>query len=305
MKNETLAGDAPGYRLDQFLALRRPEGSRSHWKRLIEAGAVTVDGALKPADYKLRGGEAIRVASAARDWAADRSLLGDVVHEDGHLLVLNKPAGLLMHPLGTTWLERTDAALAEKEPNLAGLLRTAWPALGKLPRCGIVHRLDRQTSGVLLVAKTAKAQERLFEQFKEREVRKLYRAVVRGTPAQKTARVDAPIGRKPGHRKILVTPFGKAAETSFTVVDSCAAAAVVEARPLTGRTHQIRAHLGLIGHPVCGDVEFDTGAGPKPPRLMLHAYQITFSHPATGEETTFKAPLPPDMKAFWKECQKS
>ena len=128
---------------------------------------------------------------------------------------------------------------------------------------------------------------------------------MRGVPGQAKTRVEAPIGRKPGHRKVLVTPFGKTAETSFEVVESCPAAAVVEARPLTGRTHQIRAHLGLIGHPVCGDVEFEAKqAKPWPPRMLLHAYRIDLVHPGSAEPVTFRAPLPKDFRDFWALCKK-
>ncbi len=307
-RSDSFVADASNIRLDQFLALRKQDFSRSHWKSLIDSGAVTVDGVERSADYKLRGGETIRVAHPEAGWAEDASLDAWVLHEDKDLLVLDKPAGLLMHPLGTSWLARPDAALAEKEPNLAGLLQKARPALAKVWRCGIVHRLDRQTSGVLLVAKTKAAQDRLLEDFKERRVKKIYRAVVRGVPEREKARVQAPIGRKPGHRKVVVTPFGKAAETSFEVAESCPAAAIVEARPLTGRTHQIRAHLGLIGHPVCGDVEFEakqeSRGGLWPPRMLLHAYRIDFVHPASGKPASFRAPLPKDFRDFWARCKK-
>lgn len=304
-RSESLVADAAGMRLDQFLALRKPDFSRSHWKSLIDGGSVTVDGVARPAAYKLRGGETIRVVRPEAGWAEEASFDDWVLHEDKDLLVLDKPAGLLMHPLGTSWLQRPEAALAEAEPNLAGILQKARPALAKVWRCGIVHRLDRQTSGVLLVAKTKAAQDRLLEAFREREVKKVYRAVVRGVPVEGKTRVHAPIGRKPGHRKVLVTPFGKTAETSFEVVESCPAAALVEARPLTGRTHQIRAHLGLIGHPVCGDVEFEAKqAKPWPPRMLLHAYRIDFVHPGSGEPVHFQAPLPKDLREFWTLCKK-
>ena len=300
---ERLVGDAPGFRLDQFLALRRPDVSRSHWKALIAAGAVTVEGKTRSADYKLRGGEIIRVSHPRSAWADEDVLAERILHEDAQLLVLDKPAGLLMHPLGGTWLKRPDAALIEPEPNLAGLLQVMRPALAQVWRCGIVHRLDRQTSGVLLVAKTAEAQRRLLADFKERRISKLYRAIVRGVPAQRSTRVEAPIGRKPGHRKIIVTPFGKAAETSFKVVESCARAAIVEARPLTGRTHQIRAHLALMEHPVVGDVEFDKpGSGLWPPRMLLHAHEISLRHPGSGKPVSFRAPAPKDFRDYWASC---
>jgi 23S rRNA pseudouridine1911/1915/1917 synthase len=240
-------------------------------------------------------------------WPEENDFERWVIHEDKSLLILNKPAGLLMHPLGESWLKVPAAALSEKAANLAGLLQLIRPQIAEddVPRCGIVHRLDRQTSGVLLVAKTAKAYEALIGAFKERRVEKRYRAIIRGLPREKNTHVEAPIGRRPGHRQILVTPFGKNAETAFSIVKAGKSAAIVEARPLTGRTHQIRAHLALIGHPVAGDVEFDHPAEglPRASRQMLHAYRVAFEHPATGRQVVFSAPLPADFRAFWKLCQ--
>jgi len=244
------------------------------------------------------------VSFPQESWAEREDLEDWVLHEDSELIVLDKPAGLLMHPLGESWLNTPEAALADQE-NLAGLLLKRRPKIDAAgtPRCGIVHRLDRPTSGVLLVAKTPRAYERLTGAFKAREVHKLYRAIVRGVPADKKARVEAPIGRKPGHRKVMVTPFGKSAETGFRVVEAKKAAALVEAEPLSGRTHQIRAHLAALGHPVAGDPEFETGtAKPAAPRLMLHAYQIRFEHPKTGAPCEFRAAPPKDFREFWKAC---
>ncbi|OGR86869.1 MAG: hypothetical protein A3J74_08115, partial [Elusimicrobia bacterium RIFCSPHIGHO2_02_FULL_57_9] len=255
-----------------------------------------------------RGGERVEAVFSQAQWDYGQDFESWVLHEDKQLLVLAKPAGLLMHPLGNSWLESAEAALREPQPNLAGLLQRVRPELlkGGISRCGIVHRLDRQTSGVLLIAKTASAQQALMDDFKFRRMRKLYRAIVRGVPADKSPRVDAPIGRKPGHRRVIVTPFGKPAETAFKVVATGKNAALVEARPVTGRTHQIRAHLALLGHPVMGDVEFDrkTEGQPWPSRLMLHAYKVELAHPGTSKPVSFTAELPKDFKDFWARCRK-
>lgn len=292
-----MKGEA-GLRLDVFVAEKLGKYSRGHVQRLIERGAVTVDGAARPASYKLRGGEDVQVRLEEKPrWS--ETLADRILHEDSQLLVLDKPAGLLMHPLGESWLSAPEAALAD-QPNLAGLLQRDRPAQAGVPRCGIVHRLDRQTSGVLLVAKTAEAYDALVDAFKEREMRKTYRAIVRGLPQRKHTRVDAPIGRQPGHRQVLVTRFGKEAETTFAVLERGASAALVEARPLTGRTHQIRAHLAFMGHPVAGDPEFDKSGEPQAPRTMLHAYSIELTHPATGKKVSFKAPVPKDFRDFWR-----
>lgn len=301
-----LVGEA-GLRLDQFLARKLPSVSRGHVQGLIARGLVTVDGAPAASARKLKGGEAVRVEAPRGDWPEAADFEDWVLHEDSALLVLRKPAGLLMHPLGTSWLSTPRAALAESEANLAGILQRSRPALAKVPRCGIVHRLDRQTSGVLLVAKTREAYERLVAAFKERLIEKTYRAVVRGVPAEARARVEAPIGRDPGHRKVKVTPFGKAAQTQVRVVARARGAALVEAKPLTGRTHQIRAHLALIGHPVAGDAEFDRrepGAS-WPPRLLLHAHRVRLEHPKTGRPVEFSCPPPADFQAFWRSLPKA
>ncbi len=305
---ETLVADVPGTRLDQFVALKITRYTRGHVQLLIEQGRVTVDGVRRAADHRLKEGERVEVSIQETGWAGDGDFEDWILHEDAALIVLNKPAGLLMHPLGTSWLGAPEAALAEAQPNLAGWLQKARPQINRngVERCGIVHRLDRQTSGVLLVAKTPAAQKALIEDFKERRIHKLYRAIVRGVPADRSPRVQAPVGRIAGHRKVLVTPFGKAAETAFKVTASCPGAAVVEAMPLTGRTHQIRAHLALLGHPVMGDVEFDKQqeGRPWPARLMLHAHRIEFKHPGTGKTVSFCAEPPKDFRDFWSLCRK-
>ena len=281
-------------RLDIYVTELLKKYSRAHVKKLIDAGLVTVDGEIKPASYQLRGEEDVKIRAGKAEWT---ERLDDwIIHEDKELIVLDKPAGLLMHPLGDSWLTAPEAAL-DDQPNLAGLLQRDRPPLKKVPRCGIVHRLDRQTSGVLLVAKTKKTYEALVEGFKEREMSKTYRAVVRGVPGRKLTRVDAPIGRNPGHRRVLVTQFGKDAQTAFKVLEAGKDAALVEAKPLTGRTHQIRAHLAFMGHPVAGDPEFDKSAAAMPPRTMLHAYKIEF------EGRSFSAPPPKDFRDFWRRLK--
>lgn len=305
VRREVLTAEHGGLRLDGFLAERLPRYSRGYLKDLIQRGFVKVGGKARGADYRLKEDEIVDVEFPAPRWEEGGAFEDWVLHEDSQLLVLDKPAGLLMHPLKPSWLAAPGAALTDPEPNLAGILQTRRPALltAKVPRCGIVHRLDRQTSGVLLVAKTPKAYEALVSAFKERTVEKIYRAVVRGVPGG-PMRIEAPVGRKPGHRQVIVTPFGKAAETGFKVLETAKTAALVEGKPLTGRTHQIRAHLAYLAHPVAGDPEFDReGAEPRAPRTMLHAYRIGFAHPKTGKKASFKAGMPEDFRAFWARCR--
>ncbi len=289
-------------RVDQFLA-RESGLSRSHVRSLIERGLARVDGRRVAADHRLRGGARVELDAPAK--AVGRPSLKDrILHEDHDLLVLDKPAGLLMHPLGDSWL-RDPAALAGEE-NLAARLWDQFRSIrvGRVPRCGIVHRLDRQTSGVLLVAKSQAAYEALTGAFKAREVEKTYRAVVAGCPLRDRSAVDAPVGRKPRRRLVTVTDFGKPAQTEVTVIARAPGAALIEARPKTGRTHQIRAHLAHLGHPVAGDPEFKAGL-PPPPRLMLHAWRIELKHPRSGRPCAFTAGAPRDFRDYWESLRRA
>ncbi len=304
MAKKILIVPSDGRRLDAFLAQALTGYSRAFLKGLVERGLVTVDGAPRDADELTAEGERVVVELPER---APDSGSADfeswVLFEDKRLLVLNKPAGLLMHPLGSSWLTSPAAARAESEDNLAALLQVHRPAILKAgtPRCGIVHRLDRPTSGCLAVAKDPETWAALCAAFKERTVDKTYRAIVRGVPAG-SSRVQAPVGRVPGRRRVTVTDLGKAAETAFKVVSKKRAGALVEAKPMTGRTHQIRAHLAFLGHPVMGDPEFDRpeAGAPIPPRLMLHAWRLAFEHPASGRPAVFTAEPPKDFTGFWK-----
>jgi 23S rRNA pseudouridine1911/1915/1917 synthase len=288
-------------RLDAFLSRFLTGYSRAFLKDMIGRGMVKVEGKVVDADEPVLEGQRVEIELPETASATADDFESWVLFEDKRLLVLNKPSGLLMHPLGDSWLKSPEAARAGRETNLAAELQVHRPVILKAgtPRCGIVHRLDRPTSGVLLVAKDPETYSAITDMFKERYMDKIYRAIVRGVPPA-TSRVTAPIGREPGLRKIVVTPLGKPAETSFRVVTKKRIAALVEAKPLTGRTHQIRAHLAHIGHPVMGDSEFDRSGVPAAPRLMLHAYRISFEHPFTGRPARFEAQPPADFNKFWK-----
>lgn len=292
-----------GLRLDAFLARSLTGYTRAFLKEIIGRGLVTVDGEPRDADGRVREGERVEVVVPRSEAEPGQDFESWVLFEDKRLLVLQKPAGLLMHPLGTSWLKSPEAARAELGSNLAALLQIHRPVILRAgtPRCGIVHRLDRQTSGALVVAKDPETYDALVAAFKERLVEKTYRAVVRGVPSG-SSRVQAPIGRVPGHRRIVVTPLGKAAETSFKILSRKKDAALVEAKPLTGRTHQIRAHLAFLGHPVAGDPEFDRPVPGRetPPRMMLHAWRLGFEHPASGRAALFVAEPPAEFERFWK-----
>ncbi len=282
-----------GRRLDQALADLLPEHSRSRLKAWIEAGDVRVDGARVEPRHKLRGGEQVDVAGPPVEPLADaaEAILLSIVHEDDTLLVVDKPAGLVVHP---------------GSGNRAGTLLNALlhhrPALASLPRAGIVHRLDKDTSGLLVVAKTAAAAQALVRQLASHEVLREYLAVAHGAVERPTI-VDAPIGRHPAHRTTMaVVASGKPARTHVAPVESFGIATLVRCRLETGRTHQIRVHLAAIGHPLLGDPAYGTrrssGGILAFGRQALHATRLSFTHPATGRTVRFDVPPPADFGAL-------
>ena len=291
---------AAGLRLDQALAQLLPQHSRSRLKGWIEAGQVTVNAAAATEpSAKLRGGEAIAVTELADPHAtsfAPQAIALSVVFEDATLLVLDKPAGLVVHPGSGNW----DGTL------LNALLHHA-PALAGLPRAGIVHRLDKDTSGLMVIAKTPEAQTDLVRQLQARTVKREYLAIVHGDLARATT-VDAPIGRHPTQRtSMAVVATGKPARTHVEVIARFGAATLVRCRLETGRTHQIRVHLTAIGHPLLGDPTYRgrrVAAASLPPaarafaRQALHAQRLGLVHPATRAERMWETAPPPDFSAL-------
>jgi len=291
---EPLAATVPrelaGLRMDLALARLFPQFSRNRLQAWLKSGHLLVDGKLLERSEKTVGGEKVALipppaADVARP-AAQRMAL-DIVFEDASLLVIDKPPGLIVHP-GAGNPDRT---------LMNGLLAHA-PQLSQVPRAGIVHRLDKDTSGLLVVAKTLSAQARLAAQLADRSVKRTYLALVHGEPpAQGT--VDAPIGRDPRSRtRMAVTSRGKAARTHYQVTERFDQLALLECRLETGRTHQIRVHLQHIGHPIVGDTVYRRGAraGVKFPRQALHAAALELSHPRSGKRMSWSTPLPADMK---------
>ncbi len=279
-----------GLRLDQALARLLPKESRSRLARLVEEGAVLVDGERARPRHKLRGGERLEVTLLPRPEetafrAEDIAL--DVVHEDEDVLVVAKPAGLVVHPGSGNWAGTMLNALLHRVPALKGL-----------PRAGIVHRLDKETSGLLVVAKHEAAMQDLVRQLQARTVKRTYLAIARGAvPAEGI--VDAPIGRHPVHRtRMAVVPGGKPAVTRYRVRERFGAHALLECDLETGRTHQIRVHLASIGHPLEGDPVYGARGARRLPRQALHAWKLAFVHPGTGKKVHFTAPPPADFEAL-------
>jgi 23S rRNA pseudouridine1911/1915/1917 synthase len=287
-----------GERLDRALAALAPEFSRSYLQQLIEAGAVALNGvSAGRSSQKVKAGDqgAIELRPTPQSQAfRPESMDLNVVFEDEHLLVVDKPAGLVVHPAPGNWSGTL----------LKGLLaRDAQAAL--LPRAGIVHRLDKDTSGLMVVARTRAMMDALVQRIAAREVARQYVALAhRAWAGPRTRQVEAPIGRDPRNRlRMAVVESGKPAVTAFELLQDAAAGCWVRATLQTGRTHQIRVHMAHIGHPLVGDELYGGAAGASLSRQALHAYRLSFAHPATGAALEFHAPLPQDLRlalAAWR-----
>lgn len=294
----TVPDELIGKRLDQVLAKLFPDYSRSRLKRWIEEGQVRVDGsALRPRD-KLRGGERIelRVVEAPSGTHLPQDISLNIVFEDEHLVVIDKPAGLVVHP-----------AAGHYDGTLLNALLFHIPDLETLPRAGIVHRLDKETSGLLVIAKTLKAHKSLVDQLQARTVNREYLALVQGTIIT-GGTVEAPIGRHSTDRKrFAVVPNGKEAITHYRVAERFPHHTLVKVQLETGRTHQIRVHMAYLRFPLVGDPQY--GRLRLPPgastrlkealrsfkRQALHAVRLSLRHPETGDELSWESPLPRDF----------
>jgi 23S rRNA pseudouridine1911/1915/1917 synthase len=281
-----------GLRLDHALARLFPQYSRNRLQAWLQSGHIRVDGRASAmlAKHEVTGGERIaldppQLPSAASPQAQRMPL--KVVYEDADLLVIDKPAGLVVHP-GAGQPDRT----------LMNALLAHAPSLAGVPRAGIVHRLDKDTSGLLVVAKSVSAQASLVKQLADRSMRRVYLAVVQGDPPT-AGSIDAPVGRDVRARtRMTVTNRGKPARTTYRVLERFGQAALVECRLETGRTHQIRVHFQHIRHPLVGDQVYRRGTrgGIEFPRQALHATELSLVHPATQETKTWKAAPPRDFQ---------
>jgi 23S rRNA pseudouridine1911/1915/1917 synthase len=290
LRLEAAAQDV-GLRLDAFLAQHGAARSRSAAQRLIEAGAVLVDGAAQAKNHRMAAGQVVEVEAEASA-GADREPAPEfeIVYEDPDLMVVDKPAGLVTHP-----------APSHRGPTLAGALRGRAAGGPDPERAGIVHRLDRDTSGLLVVAKTEEAHAALAKQLKAREIRREYLALVSGHPDSDSGTIDAPLGRDRARRTVVSTRSDRprSAVTRFEVLERLPATALLRVLLETGRTHQIRAHLAAIGHPVCGDPQYGGRACGKQiglTRQFLHAEKLMFSHPRTGEIVVCESKPPVDLR---------
>ena len=280
--------EAAGERVDLFLAARL--GSRAAAQRRLASGAVRLDGSPARKNDRLRGGETIEVDDEPAPPAEDRDLPDTVAvrYEDEDLLVVDKPAGLVVHPAGP-----------HRAGTLSQLLAARGARGGEPWRPGIVHRLDRDTSGLLVVAKGEESHRRLKAALEARRILREYLALVDGRPPARSGTIDAPIGRDRRRRTRRSTDSGRPREarTHFTLEEALPAATLLRVRLETGRTHQIRAHFEAIGHPVCGDREYGAAARYGLERQFLHAARLEFEQPFSGEEIAVVSPLPADLEA--------
>jgi 23S rRNA pseudouridine1911/1915/1917 synthase len=278
-------------RLDQFLAKRLPEYSRSRLQQLIRTGFVRLNEQTSRPRQIVRSGDKINLIEPPLEKieALPEPIPLDVLFEDDDLIVINKPAGLTVHP-GAGQREHTLVnALLSHCRTLSGI--------GGKERPGIVHRLDKETSGCLVVAKNDIAHRELSKQFAARTVEKIYLALVAGKLRKAAGIIDEKIGRHPVRRQRMsvTSKYGRAAKTEYRAIRSSDQATLVECRLHSGRTHQIRVHLHYLGHPVLGDKIYAQRFAKNFPRQMLHAWRLGFNHPRTGEWKTFEAPLPADF----------
>lgn len=298
MEKKTLTYSGIPVRFDVFLTESGDRFSRSFARRLIEKGLATVNGAAGKPAHMLADGDRIEISlpKAGNTRAGFEDL---VLFEDKSLIAVDKPAGIAVHPNPPGWEQNPKISLVG-EPTLVSLLYSARPKTAEsgLERLGLVHRLDRDTSGLMLIAKTPESQEILKEGFRERLMEKTYLGAVAGIPRSKTGLIDEPIGRASGFKKIKVWQYGREAVTEYTVKEKGKDCALLSIHPMTGRTNQIRIHLEHIGHPIIGDKLYK---GPDADRMLLHSFSLVFSHPSTGKETRLEAPLPEDFKKVWKE----
>jgi 23S rRNA pseudouridine1911/1915/1917 synthase len=293
----SVAEEDAGTRLDKALAAREEIGSRSLAEKLLRDGSVQVDGELRLKSHRLEAGSIVsaELPGPAAGLRAEPASV-PVVYEDEHVLVLDKPAGLVVHP-----------GAGASEGTLAGQLLSLGAAGGPDPgRPGVVHRLDRDTSGLLVATRSEAAHSALQEAIRLREVERRYLALVRGTPRSRTGRIDAPIGRdrRDPTRHSLDTDEPREAVTHFEVVELLSRHALLDVRLETGRTHQIRVHLAAVDLPVAGDGQYGVRDDLGLDRQFLHAYRLSFRHPLSGEQIDAESRLPSDLESALQDARR-
>jgi 23S rRNA pseudouridine1911/1915/1917 synthase len=282
-------------RLDVFLSGQISELTRSQIQKFIRSKRVKVNGETRKSNYTLKEAEKVEIEYTLTDPEEihPENIPLDVVYSDRHILVINKASGMVVHP-----------GAGNRKHTLVNALLFHFPGIrdiGPEERCGIVHRLDKETSGLMVIARNRNAYTRLQEQFKKREVQKLYLGLVGGRMPEKEGKFTWAIGRhvKHGERISVSTKKPRDAVTLYSVQKECGEFTLLEIKPLTGRTHQIRVHLAASGHPLVGDTRYGYRKTKiRVPRLFLHASYLSFNHPETKETVEFSSPLPKDLQGF-------
>jgi 23S rRNA pseudouridine1911/1915/1917 synthase len=290
--------DNPGTRLDKYITEHCPDISRTQAQRIIEEGRVTVNGNPARPSLKLNTGDSItfELPPPVPSSLTPEAIPIKIVYEDDNLLVVDKPAGLAVHP-----------APGHPTHTLANAILSHLPKLdtGDWQRPGIVHRLDKDTSGLIIVAKNSRTHQSLMEQFKKRQVSKVYLALVNGHLTPDEGIIEAPIGRDRSHRERMAvtdSTHGREARTVYRVLEYLGRYSLLEVKPETGRTHQIRVHLEAIGYPVVGDKVYGIKSQLLD-RQFLHAHRIRFKLPSNGKEVEFESDLPPDLADVLKRLK--
>ena len=283
--------DQRGHRLDIWLSTQQPELSRARWQSLLKEGLVLVNGAAQKANYTTRTGDKISytIPEAKPTELIAENIPLTIIYEDADILVMNKPAGIVVHPAPGHASGTLVNALIHHCKDLAGI--------GGELRPGIVHRLDKDTSGLLVIAKNEAAMKNLVDQFKHRNVKKEYLALIWGCPKPERGTIKTLIGRSETNRKKMSAKVkhGREAVTHYEVIEKMESASLVRLRIETGRTHQIRVHMAFKNHPVVGDTLYGRARSFEATRQMLHAAELRFNHPRTGKELVFSALMPDDM----------
>src|SRR3989339_224079 len=302
IKSILISHDSVNQRIDKFLSFHNSTLSRSFIQRLIDKGSITVSGKAVKSSYKLRSGDYIKIEIPELEPLSVKPepIPLDIVYEDESVIVINKPAGMVVHPAAGNYSGTLVNALLYHCRDLSGI--------GGVLRPGIVHRLDKDTSGVIIAAKSDEAHKALSRQFKNRTIKKIYLALVKGIVKEDSGVIDVPIGRHPVNRKKMdvASPQKKQrfrkAITHYKVIKKFKDVTLLEIEPKTGRTHQIRVHLASIGHPVVGDVLYGgskyKAQSTEKSGQLLHAKSIRFMHPTTGKYVEFEADVPEDMKSY-------
>lgn len=294
-ENKKIVFEGYSRRLDVFAADELADFSRAIVQKMIKDGKITVNGKKVKPSWPLTPGETVEIEMP--EARAKTQLKDLIIHDAKDFFVLIKPAGMLVHPQSPVWEEHPEAVFSSEETLVSVIL--ANPPKGfdpSTPRAGLVHRLDRETSGVMLVAKSPEFQAEMVALFANRKVHKTYHSIACGEVPDDEGTIDVPIGRVAGG-KIKASDVGREAVTDYKVLERKNGFTYIELYPRTGRTNQLRVHLSWLGYPVLGDWLY---RGATADRLMLHARRIEFKHPLNGKKQMFEAPVPPDFEAAWK-----